>query len=213
MWWCTYRNAGDAGLELGQRARRDRHEVADAADLDERRANRSVRSSTVPRSEPIIVATAACDALRRIGAHAEVAQRQRRGVGGVGRLGRRGQPQPGLHHALHLRLVGAAPAGDAVLHLVGRELHDIAPGRRGLGQRQPAGLADAHRRAHVDLEEHLLDGHGVGLVLAASSSTSSRCSSASRCGSGSRGRRADDAERDGGARRAPPTGARRSRSG
>jgi hypothetical protein len=29
-----------------------------------------------------------------------------------------------------------------------------------------AGLADAHRRAHIGLEEHLLDGHAVGPELA-----------------------------------------------
>ena len=31
------------------------------------------------------------------------------------------------------------------------------PARGGLGQRQPARLTDAHRRAHVDLEEDVLD--------------------------------------------------------
>ena len=80
-------------------------------------------------------------------------------------LRRRGEAEAGLHHALHLRLVGRAVAGDGLLHLVRRVLHDLAAGRGRLGQREPARLADAHRRAHVDLEEHLLDGHDVGLQL------------------------------------------------
>ncbi len=94
-----------------------------------------------------------------------MAQRQRRGIGGVGGLGRRGEPEPHLDHLLHLGLVGATPAGDRVLHLVRRVLHDLAAERRGFGERQPAGLADAHRRAHVDLEEDLLDGDDVGSEL------------------------------------------------
>ena len=94
-----------------------------------------------------------------------MAQRQRRGVGGVGGLRSVSEAEARLHHLLHLLLVGPAPAGDGVLHLVRRVLHDLAPRGRGLGERQPAGLADAHRRAHVDLEEDLLDGDGVGLEL------------------------------------------------
>ena len=39
------------------------------------------------------------------------------------------------------------------------------PAARGLGHGQPAGLADRHRGAHVDLEEHPLDGDHVGPEL------------------------------------------------
>ena len=94
-----------------------------------------------------------------------MAQRQRRGVGRIGRLRQRGQTEPHLHHLLHLLLVGPAPAGDGIFHLVRRVLHHLASGDRRLGERQPARLADAHRRAHVDLEEHLLDRHRVGREL------------------------------------------------
>ena len=94
-----------------------------------------------------------------------MAEGQRAGIGGVGRSGRGGQAEAGLDHPLHLLLGGRPPPGDGVLDLVGRVLGDLAPGRRRLGQRQPAGLPDAHRRAHVDLEEDVLDGHGVRLVL------------------------------------------------
>jgi hypothetical protein len=98
--------------------------------------------------------------------HRQVAQRQRRGVGGVGGLGEHGQPETGLHHLLHLQLVGPAPSGDGVLDLVGGVLDDLAPGEGGLGEREAARLADAHRRSHVDLEEDLLHGDHIGAELA-----------------------------------------------
>ena len=97
--------------------------------------------------------------------HRQVAQRQRRGVGGVGGLRQRTEPEASLDHPLHLLLGRRTPAGDGVLDLVRRVLHDVAAGVGGLGQGEPAGLADAHRRAHVDLEEHLLDGDDVGREL------------------------------------------------
>ena len=95
-----------------------------------------------------------------------MAQRQRGGVGRIGGSGRGGEAEPHLHHLLHLRLVGAAPSGDGVLDLVRCVLHDLAAERRRLGKRQPAGLTDAHRRAHVDLKEDLLDDNDVGAELA-----------------------------------------------
>ena len=78
---------------------------------------------------------------------------------------RGGEAKAGLDHLLHLLLRCRPVPGDGVLDLVRRVLHDLAPRRRRLGQRQPAGLPDAHRRAHVDLEEDLLDGDAVGVVL------------------------------------------------
>ena len=71
-----------------------------------------------------------------------------------------------LHHPLHLLLAGAAPQpATASFTWLGVYCDDLAPGGRRLGQREPAGLADRHRRAHVDLEEHPLDGDDVGLEL------------------------------------------------
>ena len=149
------------GIQLGERAGRDGDAVADAAHLERAPRPSGTRSSTRAAQRPDHRRRRRSIARRRSGAMSQVAQRERGGVGRVGRLGRRGQTEPGLHHPLHLRLAGPAPPGDRFLHLVRRVLHDLAPRRRGLGQGQAAGLADAHGRAHVDLEEHLLDGHDL----------------------------------------------------
>ena len=62
--------------------------------------------------------------------------------------------------------LSAAPSpATASLTCVGRVLDDLAPGRVGLGHGQPAGLADRHGGAHVDLEEDPLDRHHVGPEL------------------------------------------------
>ena len=95
-----------------------------------------------------------------------MAQRQRRGIGRVGGTRRSREAEPHLDHLLNLGLVGPAPTGHRVLHLVRRVLHDLATERRGLGKGKAAGLTDAHGRAHVDLEEDLLDGNDVGPELA-----------------------------------------------
>ena len=100
--------------------------VADAADLDEHLAA-AVRSSRVPRSEPIILGSSGgrrdpCPQ----GQHGEVAQRQRQGVGDVGRPRRLGQAEQGCDHALHLFLGRRALAGDGLLDLVRRVLGDLA---------------------------------------------------------------------------------------
>ena len=125
-----------------------------------------------------------------------MAQRQRRGVGGVGGLRAVSEAESRLHHLLHLLLAGPSPAGDGVLHLVRRVLHDLATAGGGLGERQTADLGDAHRGADVDLEEDLLDGDGIGFELG-----EQRRQLAAQRGQPTRqriaGRSANDAERDG----------------
>ena len=59
-------------------------------------------------------------------------------------------------------LAGGAASGHRFLHLVRCVLHDRTPGVDRFGHRDAAGLTDAHRGAHVDLEEHPLDRHDVG---------------------------------------------------
>ena len=151
------------GHQGGEGAGRDHHAVAHAADLDAAPRRRATARAPLPRSDPIIgppPARRACN-----GAIARWVMASAAASAASAGLGRRAQPEADLHHALHLRLVGAAPAGDGGLHLVRGVLHDLAAERRGLGQGQAAGLPDAHGRAHVDLEEDLLHGHDVGLQL------------------------------------------------
>ena len=121
----------------------------------------------MPRSEPIIgpppAAVGHPAAHRGVG---EVAQRDGHGVGGVDRPQGLGDAEEGLHHALHLVLGGAADAGDGLLHLVRGVLDDLAA--RPPPPRPwpcPAAWATDMARAHVDLEQHPLDGHHRGLVL------------------------------------------------
>ena len=152
-------------LELGKRARGDDDDVADAAGLDQHRAvEPSFEHLAAQRPDHRAPPRSLGDApLQR--RHRQVAQRQRGGVGGVGGPGRAVEAKPRLHHLLHLLLGRPAPSGDGVLHLVRAVLGDLAPGGRGLGEGEPAGLPDAHRGAHVDLEEQLLDRHRTGPVL------------------------------------------------
>ena len=74
-----------------------------------------------------------------------------------GELGGLGQAQQADHHRLHLGLLGVAVAGDRVLHLVRAVLDDRDPEPGRGRQREPTRLADRHRGAHVDLEQHPLD--------------------------------------------------------
>ena len=64
-----------------------------------------------------------------------------------------------LHHLLHLDLVGITPAGHGRLDLVRGVLHDLATRRHRLDHGNAAGLADRHRGAHIDLEQHALNSH------------------------------------------------------
>ena len=78
------------------------------------------------------------------------------GFGGVG------QPQPHLHHALHLLLAGAAPQpATASLTWLGVYCTTSQPAAAASARARPLAWPDAHGRAHVDLEEHVLDGHHV----------------------------------------------------
>ncbi len=174
MWWWTYKKALlDGSSSASTRGETTTWYPTPPTSIST--VPSRARSSTTPRSEPIMPASSRCDAVAAAAdgggdaaAHRsrrEVAQRQRRGVGGVGGLRSVGEAEPRLHHLLDLLLAGASPAGDGVLHLVRRVLHDLAPAGGGLGERQPAHLGDAHRGAHVDLEEDLLDGDGVGFEL------------------------------------------------
>ncbi len=151
-----------ARLQLGQRARRDGDEVADAADLEQHRCVLgALQHGAAQRADH----RRASATRRRIGAMARWHRASAAASAASGGDGGVGQPEAHLDHLLHLGLARRAVAGDGILHLVRRVLDDLAPGRRSLGERQPAGLPDAHRRAHVDLEEHLLDGDAVGTVL------------------------------------------------
>ena len=101
----------------------------------------------------------------------DVADRQGQRVGGVGRSRRLGQPQQPGDHRAHLRLVGAAAAGDRGLDLAGRVQRDREPAAGGDQQRDAAGLGRAHHGADVVLAEDPLDGDGVGLVASSHDSS------------------------------------------
>ena len=97
---------------------------------------------------------------------------------------------------MHLRLVGTAPTGHAILHLVGGELDDITTEGRRFGQCEPTGLPHAHGGAHVGLEEHLLDRHCERPVLLQQQHQLALQLGQPR-GQRIGGRSADDTERDG----------------
>ena len=95
-----------------------------------------------------------------------VADGQRQGVGGVGRLGRRRQAQHAGDHQGDLLLVRAAVAGDGGLDLAGGVPGDRPVGLGGGERGDPGGLRGAHGRALVVLGEDPLDRHDVRPVLA-----------------------------------------------
>lgn len=88
-------------------------------------------------------------------------QSEGRGIGGVGGSRWCTESEANLHHALNLLLARSTPTGDRLLHLIRRVLDDRASGAVRQGQHQATGLSHAHGGAHVDLEEHLLDGDAV----------------------------------------------------
>ena len=94
-----------------------------------------------------------------------MAQGQGDGVGRVDRAEGSVDAEEGLHHALHLLLVGAAVAGDRLLDLVRRVLDHLGPGGDTLDHGEACGLRHRNGRASVDLEQHTLDRHHRRPVL------------------------------------------------
>jgi hypothetical protein len=85
-----------------------------------------------------------------------VAQRQRQGVGNVGRGRLLGQVKQYLHHPLDLLLAGVAPPRNGLFHLV-RAVLDYRYARFGRNSEcQTARLSDRHRCPGVGLEKHTL---------------------------------------------------------
>jgi hypothetical protein len=146
---------------------RHRDEVADTADLEQHRAvGVALEHRAAQRADHVCAPRPdGRTAPRPIGDIARWHNASAAASAASAGFGSARQPEACLHHLLHLLLVGTTPAGDGVLHLVRRVLDDLAAGERRLGERQPARLPDAHRRAHVDLEEDLLDGDHVGSEL------------------------------------------------
>ena len=62
-------------------------------------------------------------------------------------------------------LLAPPDARHGLLHLVGRVLDHLAARGDGLGHRDPRRLRHGDGAAHVDLEQHPLDGHDGGPVL------------------------------------------------
>ena len=89
-----------------------------------------------------------------------VGQGHGQGVGGVGRLGLRGQAELPLHGRLHLLLAGMAAAGEHALDAIGQVMMH---GQPRLGPRQAdhaAGMAQQDRRlGEPGMGEDLLDRH------------------------------------------------------
>ena len=133
-WWIAEEDLVADLAQVDGGGRGDRDPVADAGHLDEDLAGAASgraacpaasRSSPHPRS-----ASGAARPRPAGGAHGPGGtgpgrrhRRRRPGWGG------RGEAEEGLHHLLHLLLVGAAPAGDGLLHLVRGVLHDLAARR------------------------------------------------------------------------------------
>ena len=161
------------GIELRERAERHEHAIARLPRPRRPPHPTACRSSTEPRSEPIMrvplrwtaaaIAASRREPSRCVGGDRglqrrppPVAHRERERIGGVGRAGHLAQAEEPRHHLLHLSLAGAAVAGDRELHLVGAVLHhrDVLAARD--REREPARLPHRHRGAGVHLEQHPL---------------------------------------------------------
>ena len=212
MWWCTWRKTVVVGSSSASVRGETVDEVADAGDLQQHRAvvaafehhaAQRADHAAPPRRPRRRARSGAIARWHRASAAASAAS------GGCG-----GPVSRSRACTIFCTCSLAAPPQPATASLTwfGRVLRDLAAGGRGLRQRQPAGLADAHRRAHVDLEEHVLHGDGRGAVLGdqrgqlgAQRSQPLRQHVA--------GRRADDAERHGSRPRRRARRPRRSRNG
>ena len=82
--------------------------------------------------------------------------------GGAAAASRR--PEHGLHHALHLSLLGAAVAADGLLHRCGRILGARHAGGRAGDERGAARLPDGERDTGVGADVGLLERHRLRLV-------------------------------------------------
>ena len=149
--------------------RADRDPVADAAHLDQHlaRSSRAVeqrcpaasRSSCPPRA--LRPRAAAGRTGRGRGGRGRGRRRRRRRPGGAARAGRAGSAPC----CCTCSLPAAPSPATACFTSLGVYCDDLAAGRRRLGHGQAAGLAHRHGGAHVDLEEHPLDGDHVGAQL------------------------------------------------
>ena len=126
--------------------------VADAAHLEEYLGGRPVEDLAPERSDHVCTFGTGAPEVER-----DVGQGDRRRVGGVRGVGRRGQVQQDLHHPLHLGLVGRSESGDGVLDLVRGVLGDRQAPLGRLRHHDPGGLADAHGGADVHLEQDPFD--------------------------------------------------------
>ena len=86
------------------------------------------------------------------------------GVGGIW-AGDLGAGEQALDHEMDLRLFGIAAADHRFLDQAGSIFADEHAGAGGNGENDAAGLAELEGRLRVLVDEHLLDGGGVGPVL------------------------------------------------
>ena len=93
-----------------------------------------------------------------------MADGDRQGIGGVGRLGQTTGQQHADHH-LDLLLVGMAGADHRFLDQIGRIFGDRQAGERRHQQHHAAGDAQLQGRGRVLVDEGLLDRGGDGLIL------------------------------------------------
>ncbi len=87
------------------------------------------------------------------------------GVRGIGGSGWDRQPEQRLNHGDHLLLVRRPEPCDSRFHFVRRVLDHVAASAGGFGHHDARRLTNAHRRSDVDLEQHPLDGHDLGVHL------------------------------------------------
>ena len=155
-------------LELGQRPRRHGDEVADAADLEQHGAVEAALEHLAAQRADHRAARLRAARRRRGRASAPIARwHSASAAASAASAGCGGLASPRRACTIFCTCSLPAPPQPATASLTwfGVYWATSQPARGRLGERQPAGLADAHRRAHVDLEEDLLDGDRVGPEL------------------------------------------------